>query len=73
MSTPRAAAAGIVLGGRLVVAGGYTKVDDVCRPVSSVECYDPDTNVWTTLQDMPMARKYCAAATLPAGNFGDIS
>ena len=65
MSVPRAAAAGMVFGGRLVVAGGYSTTDGESTPMKSVECYDPDTNTWTMLADMPAARKYCAAAALP--------
>ena len=65
MSVTRAAAAGLVFGGRLVVAGGYSTTDGESTPMKSVECYDPDTNMWTMLADMPAARKYCAAAALP--------
>lgn len=46
-----------VAGGRLVVCGGY----DRARVLRSTEAYDPATNAWTALADMPGGRARFAA------------
>ena len=39
---------------KIYVTGG---MDDDCQPMSSVDCYDPDTNTWSQVADMNMARR----------------
>ena len=41
-----------IVGGKIYVAGGLHE----SLPISSVECYDPDTDVWTTVTAMPDKR-----------------
>ncbi|XP_023511586.1 F-box/kelch-repeat protein SKIP30 [Cucurbita pepo subsp. pepo] len=49
MLVPRAMFACCVLGGRIVVAGGFTS----CRKsISQAEMYDPDKDVWIPLPDL---------------------
>jgi hypothetical protein len=35
-----------------VVAGGFSHVNDFCEPLGSVEKYNVETNVWTSLDDL---------------------
>ncbi|CAH0596824.1 unnamed protein product [Chrysodeixis includens] len=58
----RAAHGTAVLGGRLLVCGGY----DRARVLRAAEAYDPLANEWTALPDMP-----CGRARFPAAVLGD--
>lgn len=35
-----------------IVAGGFSHVNDFCEPLGSVEKYNVETNVWTSLDDL---------------------
>ncbi|HEX6406314.1 MAG TPA: kelch repeat-containing protein, partial [Gemmatimonadales bacterium] len=52
MPTPRVAAAGGLIGGKLYVVGGRNG----STYYNSVEVYDPLTNAWTSTAGMPAAR-----------------
>lgn len=58
----RAAHGTAVLGGRLLVCGGY----DRARVLRAAEAYDPIANEWTALPDMP-----CGRARFPAAVLGE--
>jgi N-acetylneuraminic acid mutarotase len=64
MNTMRQAAVGAVLGGKLIVAGGFTTSVVGYFTFSSAEQYDPVTNKWTALASMTTGRCYAAGAVL---------
>ncbi len=39
----------VAIGGKLVLAGGFAKVDGHFTPAASMEIYDPATNAWETV------------------------
>ena len=41
------------LDNKIYVTGGY---DDGLQPMSRVDCYDPDTNTWSQMANMNIAR-----------------
>ena len=53
-----------VYNGRLYVFGGYTGTSFPFNPVRSAYSYDPASDTWSALADMPSARGACAAETL---------
>lgn len=57
--------AGDVVNGKLYVFSGYTNTS--YYPSSCVYCYDPSTNVWTRMADMPVPVTH--AGTAVDGNF----
>ncbi|KAJ8709916.1 hypothetical protein PYW07_009282 [Mythimna separata] len=61
----RAAHGTAVLGGRLLVCGGY----DRARVLRAAEAYDPALNEWTALPDMRCARARFPAAVLGGALF----
>ncbi|VVC89654.1 unnamed protein product [Leptidea sinapis] len=60
MSVGRCAVGCAVVGGRLVVCGGY----DRARALRAVEAFRPQTNAWRPLPDMRRARARLCAARL---------
>ncbi|MDX6213372.1 MAG: hypothetical protein QOF82_2459 [Frankiales bacterium] len=54
-----------VLGGRLVVVGGWTTTS----VSASVTAYDPGTNTWQSWPDAPQARTSATAKSISAGRF----
>ncbi|KAJ8035847.1 Kelch-like protein 18 [Holothuria leucospilota] len=48
------------LGGRVYACGGY----DGDSSLSSVECYDPETNMWYVVSDMTKCRSAAGVALL---------
>lgn len=54
----------LVLGSRIVVAGGETSHD---VPMSDVTAYDPATNTWTALSPLPLARASAVAGAIGTG------
>merc|ERR1711924_135715 len=67
MTENRRDAGAAVMGGKLYVAGGYLNDDTGRRlpgTLSSVECYNPLTNSWTTVAPMITAREQPAIAAL---------
>lgn len=62
MSAAREYASAVSHGGKLFVLGGY---NSGAGTLSSMESFDPSTNVWTTsLATMPYARDHFASAVL---------
>lgn len=57
---PRGAATAGVLGGRIVVAGGYGTSQRLLAPVA---LYDPRTDTWTAGRDLPTPREHLASVT----------
>ena len=55
---------GVTLGGQLYVIGGSTGQADGWRMSKTVESYDPATERWTKLKDMPTARQALATAAV---------
>jgi N-acetylneuraminic acid mutarotase len=69
MPTPRNAFGAAVVGGKLYVAGGWMTDPRCPDPVggcwsSAFEVYDPKTDRWATLPDMPTPRNEMAAASV---------
>lgn len=56
-----------VLGGALIVVGGYTKQGDPQPVVSSVHAYSPQLQKWIEIGDLPAPRQRPICATLPTG------
>ncbi len=50
----------VAIGGKLFVFGG----SNGNTYLSSVECYDPETDQWTNLSQMPTARSFPTAAEI---------
>jgi N-acetylneuraminic acid mutarotase len=68
MPTPRNAFGTAVVGGKIYVAGGWMTGPRCPDPVggcwsSAFEAYDPRTDSWSTLPDMPTPRNELAAAS----------
>jgi len=61
MATARDSPAMAVLDGKLYAVGGYNGDDGY---LSSVERYEPATNVWEAVASMAAARDYHAVAVL---------
>lgn len=55
---------GATIGGKLVVASGIDGTGDVTTAVHS---FDPVTEKWTKVGEMPSARSSCSIAVLPGG------
>ena len=45
-----------VLDDKIYVAGGEKNDSEDVEPMSSVDCYDPDTNTWSQVSNMNIAR-----------------
>ncbi len=60
MNTTRAWPAVSVVDKRIYVMGGF----DGSNRLRSVECYDPDTQKWTFINQMQTNRAGCGAAVL---------
>ena len=52
MPTRRRSPGVAALSNKIYVTGGYDR-----KPMSSVDCYDPDTNTWSQVANMNCARK----------------
>lgn len=55
---------GATIGGKLVVASG---IDDTGEVTTAIHCFDPVTEKWTEVGDMPSARSSCSIAVLTGG------
>jgi len=64
MPTPRAGAAGAVLGGRIFAFGGEGNPDDPDGVFHEIEVYDPADDSWEELPDMTIPRHGYGAATI---------
>ncbi|CAF5207341.1 unnamed protein product, partial [Rotaria magnacalcarata] len=60
MNKRRAGASVTVLNNRLFILGGF----DDNSPLDSVECFDPDTNLWIMVPNMTSCRGGVGSATL---------
>ncbi len=56
LPAPRNSPMAAGVNGKLYVFGGMDTVNGVWTAMDSVYCYDPLTNAWTTLNDMPSPR-----------------
>lgn len=52
MENPRSHAAAAVHSGKLIVCGGWNGIDHL----RNVECFDPESGIWTKMNDMPTPR-----------------
>ena len=64
MPTSRGGCAGAVLRERLHVFGGEGNPDAASGVFSNAEAYDPGSDAWTVLPDMPVPRHGYGAAVL---------
>lgn len=62
--SPYLRSGGAAIGGKLVIASGLGDSGDVTNTVHS---FDPETEQWTELGEMPSARSSCSIASLPGG------
>jgi N-acetylneuraminic acid mutarotase len=58
----RAEASGAVVNGKLYILGGYYSTDTAIIAQERCDVYDPATNKWTRLADMPTAFTHCGVA-----------
>jgi N-acetylneuraminic acid mutarotase len=58
----RAEAAGAVVNGKLYILGGYYSTDTAIIAQKRCDVYDPATNKWTRLGDMPIAFTHAGVA-----------
>jgi N-acetylneuraminic acid mutarotase len=59
MSTPRYAHEAVFLAGQLCVAGG---LDQEAQPMTSAECFDPQSETWSPIADMHIPRSMFGSA-----------
>ena len=55
MKYPRASAAAVILNGKVIICGGES---DNNKFLNSVECFDPESGVWTEVEEMPETISY---------------
>ncbi|MEA2734136.1 MAG: hypothetical protein QOE14_587, partial [Humisphaera sp.] len=53
----------VALAGKIYAVGGQHGNDDLLTTVKSVHVYDPATNIWTKLADLPVAVSHIASST----------
>ena len=58
----RAEASGAVVNGKLYLIGGYYSTDTAIIAQKRCDVYDPATNSWKRLSDMPIAFTHCGVA-----------
>ncbi|MBC6989261.1 malectin domain-containing carbohydrate-binding protein [Hymenobacter sp. BT491] len=63
MPLPRCHFASGAVAGKIYALGGQTGHDGAIADVNYVQVYDPSTDVWTRLQDMPYVRSHSEPAT----------
>ena len=56
MPAPKALHTASVLDGKIYVIGGYFKEDSEFKKLSTIEIYDPATDRWTQVPDMPVGK-----------------
>lgn len=59
MIEPRADHTMFTYRNRIYVIGGWCESGNDRTAVTSVDCYDPETNRWQTVQQMKVGRRYC--------------
>jgi N-acetylneuraminic acid mutarotase len=67
LPTPRSAGAAVVLGGRIVYAGGECRPGSETDTFDDVTVYTPQTNRWSTVAPMPLGGRHGVGA----GQVGD--
>lgn len=63
LPAPRDHVSAVTLGGKLYVFGGEIGHDAHHRQQMSAWAYDPATNAWTTLADMPIGKSHAESST----------
>lgn len=71
MLQPREAAAGGLLNGRIYMAGGYYYDPDTNNSVylNTAEVYDPASDTWTPIADLPVGGGYAPSGAVVDGKF----
>ncbi|MEQ8676749.1 MAG: kelch repeat-containing protein [Aggregatilineales bacterium] len=54
---------GVVVDGLLYSFGGFDSTHGCCRPTRRTYSYNPDTNIWTRLRDMPKGSTHSGMTT----------
>ncbi|NWL89547.1 hypothetical protein DMN77_18525 [Paenibacillus sp. 79R4] len=63
MPTARAGLSAVVYNNKVYVIGGYLDVGTTLQRTNKVEVYDPSTDTWTEVANMPTARSWASAVT----------
>ncbi len=63
MPNPRHHMGSVVLGGLIYAIGGQHHHDEQLVTQATVNAYNPATNTWSTLKDLPLARSHMANST----------
>ena len=63
LPNPRHHMGSVVLGGKIYAIGGQHHHDEQLVTQASVDVYDPATDSWTALRDLPSARSHIANST----------
>ncbi|MFU1797791.1 Kelch repeat-containing protein [Paenibacillus azoreducens] len=64
MPTARAGLSAVVYENKAYVIGGYLDIGGTLQRSNRVEVYDPTTDTWTKVADMPTARSWASAVTI---------
>lgn len=57
----------VVIDGQMYVMGGQIGVDETATIVATAHRYDPKTNTWTRLKDLPIPMSHYSPATIARG------
>jgi N-acetylneuraminic acid mutarotase len=63
LPNPRHHAGSTTMNGKIYIVGGQHKHDGQLTTQDDMHCYNPATNTWTQLADLPEARGHIASAT----------
>lgn len=68
LPNPRHHMAALVFNGKIYAIGGQHKHDGPLVPQDDVHAYDPATNTWTQMADMPVALNHIGFSTIIVGS-----
>lgn len=63
-TSPYFRSGGTAINGKLVIASGLSEASEV---TTTIHCFDPATEKWTELGEMPSAKSSCSIAVLESG------
>ena len=68
LSNPRNHPGSTVFGGKMYYIGGAHHQDNATVAQKTVEVFDPESNTWTKLADMPVGRDHISSSVFVMGN-----